>query len=161
MVEVVRTRANFYDIFPGGYIASNITGWLGSRRAVQLMRVPASRVSTSCTFPMSSNLLEVARTLVNSRELFQGENQWVQRPNTTKHEECSKSRELARTLTSVFNGSLSSITPVGRGSRRDAESMLVHSSWFGSSLTLSIPSNSGELARTQVKSRELFKSDNP
>ena len=102
MVEVMRTRANFGDIFLGRYIAGNMTGWLGSRRAVLLMRVLALRFSSGCTLPMSSNLREVARTLVNSRELFKDKNQWKQRPSPTKHEEWSKSRELARTITPFF-----------------------------------------------------------
>ena len=160
MVEVMRTRANFGDIFLGRYIAGNMTGWLGSRRAVLLMRVLALRFSSGCTLPMSSNLREVARTLVNSRELFKDKNQWKQRPSPTKHEEWSKSRELARTLTPFFIGNLSSNTTGRRGSLRDAWSMRVHASGFSRSLTLPVPLNSGEVARTLLNSRELFEGEN-
>ncbi len=62
MVEVARTCANFYDIFPGGCIGRNCLGGRGDHRAAESMRVPASRVGRSLTLPVESNLLEVART---------------------------------------------------------------------------------------------------
>ncbi len=54
MVEVARSRANFYDIFPGGCIGRDSMGGRGDCRAGESMRVPASRFGASltrlCTF---------------------------------------------------------------------------------------------------------------
>ncbi len=59
MVEVARTRANFYDIFPGGYTGRDSMGGRGSCRAAGSMRVPASRFGGSLTLPVESNLVEL------------------------------------------------------------------------------------------------------
>ncbi len=51
MVEVARTHANFYDIFPGGCIGRESMGGRGDHRAAGSMRVPASRFGGSRTLP--------------------------------------------------------------------------------------------------------------
>ena len=158
--EVARTRANFHTISRSRGIGSATMGERGYCQTAESMCGPITQFGGSLTLRVNSKSREVARTPVNSRELFKGENQWRQRPNTIKHEEWSKSRELARTLTTIFSASAARNMTGGRGSCRATESMGVHTSRFDKSLNLSAKSKSVELARTLVNSRELFDGEN-